>query len=787
MDRSPSQYRYAERAMYTNGQRTFNVRVVSDCYVRFHMLYDSVDRITITSIKDNYYNIPEAAILDVDEIRLTQTWGPYIGDSEYSVPYRSILRWDAYDWDFSVLGQKVSNLTIYDLSGNGLDGRATVSNITRDGMYFNGQTDYIEIPYYYGSESWTIIANYKRMGSKEGVIFHYGDYTYGYGMWTSLTKSLIRINGNYWALNTVQPTNEQNTFAITYDRNTKHTTSYKNGEFVYQGTNTNIPVSSGYSSAYIGKTSTNNRYFEGVISSIMVFDRELTAEEISNIYNSSGTPVTNGLMLYYDLTTYSQSAPTGGYYPIHRQIPHVPPLIELPLLSSGQGLSHRNLQMLGSGNTKTFGIDMKGKYHIYKSGLDVINIEFDTLPYDLQFSYKVGDKESNVVNVDRRVYSIKYNFSDNIEFTIRSGSNVIKETLTPKDLSNTISVYNNNYYYIGNNKLYKNDELLVENALNIHNNLVLLKDNKVFDLKEEKVNNYISSGEILADAIPLYSYKNDDEMIYVYHEFTLVSGEDDETVQDVQIIKNNDNTYIFDIDYKNNYQMFNTYNTKEYQVILNKNNKLVSLKNDLNMGGLFINEDIESIAFDQSSNSPVMMVRYSDGDIIAVNYNTGETLFEANSGNTGLLSYVSKRMFSSSSPIDLKDRTYGNSVKLIETLNEVKDDVIKEKLNINVNSSKNYSDKDRYKTYYNSSKGQYEVIDTYTSLKTDSKETKKVSTTEKIESDSILYEYFYGASNKNGVKNSKNYLYMIIIAFVIINLVIFVRKGYIKYGKERKA
>ena len=92
--------------------------------------------------------------------------------------------------------------------------------------------------------------------------------------------------------------------------------------------------------------------------------------------------------------------------------------------------------MLGNGNTKTFCVDMKGKYHIYKSGLDVINIEFDTLPYDLQFSYKVGDKESHVVNVDRRVYSIRYNFSDNIEFTISSGSNVIKETLSKEVIRN---------------------------------------------------------------------------------------------------------------------------------------------------------------------------------------------------------------------------------------------------------------------------------------------------------------------------------------------------------------
>ncbi len=746
---------------------------------------DTVTKITVDSVNNTYNYISKKQVLSADDLRNRFTWVDQIGEGQGTY-YRSPLGLSTSVFDFNPINNVEENIVISDLSGNGHTGTAKVSSITREGMYFNGINDFINIQNFEGSKSFTIVADYYQMHTGDRAVFHYGNpanYSQGYGLIQTTYYTAARLNGSNYNTEVYKRPFTKSVIALTFDSTAKIGATYENGNLLVSKSMTTIPTTGDTFVANIGKGYTNSAYFEGLISSVMIYNRALTAEEISTLYNSSGASVTNGLELYYDLTRYHRSSDNGNY-PIIKEVslPYQR-FVALPRAGALGSFSPINYPNLGTSNvTRT---SMKGKYHVYKSGLDIVNIEFDSMPTDLSFSYKIGKYDSGKIRVDKKVYSIKYDFNEDIEFNIKTSFENINETYYSKDLANTISMRNSDYYYIVDNKLYKNTTKLTDNALNIHDNLVLLKNNMIYNLDEEKATKYIPSDGILTREVPLYEYKNENSLVSVYHGFTKVTDGEKDVIKDVQIIKNKSDTYVFDIDFKNNYQSFNTYNTMEYQIILNSDNKLVTLKNGLNMGSLFFNDDIEAIAFDRNNSTPVIMIRYTDGSIIAVNYYDGNTVFEANSPDTGLFSFLSRNFINDGKVIDTKNNSYNESKKLVNNLNNIDNDVIKEKLNIDTESSKNYSDKDRFKTYYNSTKKEYEVIDTYTSLQVDEKNVNKNSN-ETIESDTALYDYFYGSASKNGIEKGKSYLYMIIIVIIVINLLVFMRKGFVKYGKEKK-
>ena len=63
---------------------------------------------------------------------------------------------------------------------------------------------------------------------------------------------------------------------------------------------------------------------------------------------------------------------------------------------------------------------------------------------------------------------------------------VMQELGEPEDLAKTIQIINSKYYHIENNKLYKEDKKVVDNSYNIYENLVLLKDNQVYDMNTKE-------------------------------------------------------------------------------------------------------------------------------------------------------------------------------------------------------------------------------------------------------------------------------------------------------------
>ncbi len=784
---------YIDRWVANSNSTDISFRVVKDCYIRFVLYYnDVIDRIEITSVTNDYMNISPKQLLDANSLRNRITWTESFNDKATATNMISNLSLSTSYIDFTPLKYEETGVTIRDLSGKGHNGIANVSSISKEGMYFDGVDDFIDVQNFKGSKDFTIIVKYMHTNTNGGYLFQYGPVgstSNGYGLYNGTYEPYINLNNNNTAMSVPQYVLTDGTVAMTYDSSTKYATSFYNGEKIKETYINRIPNLSDDYGAYIGKSRSNGTFFQGVISSVMVFNRPLSESEINAIYTSSGVPNSSGLELYYDLTNYNRTVET-AHYPILKwsnttyNYPYQE-LVELPTIDlSGFG-STLFLGNLGKSSITTSTIS--GKYHIYPSGVDTINIEFDELPIDLKFSYKNGDYEQKFVSVNKRVYSLRYDYENPIEFNIVTTRDDIKEKLEPSDLSRTIRSDKGNYYYIIGNKLYKNGKELSKDALNIYNDLVLLKNNKIYNLETNKVQNAISVNGILSKEIPLYESLMDESVVSTYYNFSLVKTKDDATIREVQLVTDKDNNvYIFDNDGMNDRILFNKYNTNEYQVILSKDNKISSLKTDLVLNDVFYNDEIVDITFDKNDNKPEIMIRYKDDDVIVFNYVTGKVVFESRETKTTLFSYISKRVMGSGSADSKLNKSYQENNNMVDVILKVDNDELREKLGLSNNKETvNYSNK--YVIYYNEGKGEYETVDVEKLLDAKSKETESLSQNDKIKKDAVLYNYFYGVRDINNVKSNRKYIYMFIIFIIVVNLFGLMIRGRKKHEKEKEA
>ena len=143
------------------------------------------------------------------------------------------------------------------------------------------------------------------------------------------------------------------------------------------------------------------------------------------------------------------------------------------------GNSMRSLLAKKASNQPIYNGLIGDNYHIYSSGINTINIEFDKISPDLEFTYKIGTKTISK-KVDKRVYSLYYDYNSDIEFTVKTLSDEKQIILGYKDLQKTVSISGGKYYFIKDGNLYENQKLLLKKVNHIYNNLAITNDNKIY-------------------------------------------------------------------------------------------------------------------------------------------------------------------------------------------------------------------------------------------------------------------------------------------------------------------
>ena len=425
-----------------------------------------------------------------------------------------------------------------------------------------------------------------------------------------------------------------------------------------------------------------------------------------------------------------------------------------------------------STTTKSPQLRKTRNYVVYASDVNKINVEFEENDSG-SFQYKVGDYESDIIAIDNRTYTITYDFIDDIEIVVSDGDYINNKTYSAKDLVKTISAFDNDIYHLGDNDLYKNDEIIGNGFVNLYGTQVLSNDGIIYNIDtmesvESDYNKYI-----LVDTKPLYEFEYDNHKIATYYNYSLVDG----AVKDYQLIVKNGVLNVIDKDLSNKKDAYiiDSYNNKEYQIVL-INNKLQSLKDSIKYPETLKNENIKDVYSDIYSSSAIAVLLYDDG-VYAFNYLTGNEVYTNIKTETETLAgFISRKLGFSSAHNNTIDRVASSKVynetldlkeKIEETSVEEANGIV-EHNNVAVEVDKNYV------TSYNSDTKKYDIYDVEELL---NDEPEIESENEKIEKNYELVKFY--SKKPNGEKDSSLsgvIIFTFTIVAIIWSLFILVRK-----------
>ncbi len=768
---------------------------IRDVYIRVVYLYE-VEETTLKEIESTYANLVETRIFTEYQLRNRLLWNRYVSDS-HGFYYRSHFNYDNAAWDFTTLNNEATNVTVSDRSGNNRDAKASFTTLNESGIFTGGVRDQVLVNNYTPSSDITINATFTSYnGNSYQYLFSYRDASNnnGVGLYIGGKTICITINGSNYSTSYTVPLFKEVNVTMTYENN-KTAKVYVNGTLIYTNNNINRAIkTSANAKTYIANdTRYSDGYkFVGYVKNIDVYSRTLPANEIANnYYSATGITDTSNLELSYD---FSELNFVGvGYYPL---LVGPKKQADVPLPSRANGVTGG--LPAGSNRVKA-GVSrdkLEGNYHIYPSGIDTINIEFDKLTSDLSFSYQMGEEKLEYTKVEQRVYTLKYDYKSNIEIKIKNAYEEKIENFESKDLAKTISIYDGAYYHIDNNKLYNSHELVRDNALNIYKNLVLLDDGKIYNIATNRVQNTLATTNLIRTTLPLYQATLNGSIVSTYYSFTEVIDTDGEVREnDYQLVYKDGYLYMINSNNKNNSNLIvNYYNGNEYQISLGNNKEIYSYKASLELHSSFINTNIKEINADFDSNLPIIMVRYENGEILVLNYYNGDKLFSSGEPQSiSLTSYIGLSL--RSNDVARSTRSYKDNNTLNDSLNSVSDkDIIKlleetkanNKKNVVIDDSndnnednkdaiiKNNEINNQYVMTYNEDKEEYELYDIEDVLLGDSPNT----VNSKINSNKTLYNYFYNNTKVYDVlKDNRLLIYIAIIILIIVNLVYFVLKS----------
>ena len=791
--------------------------------------------------------------------------------TSYDYVYASKLYFDNTYFDFTRIDNEINGVitstTTPTSDGNKtVTASGIVTAMQKEGLMFDGLDDSVTI----GSEfvqptyNFTVSARVKPISNhiKDHQFLYFAgstnDTNKGFGIAIRQSNSSRRlyvlVNGDYRATDAYLPLKSTSEVTVTYSKNatgTKYTLRlYVNGEqrFIKEDYSSAINLGTApitQISPQVYRSNTTNARYTGIYERLIVYNSALAGTLIKNGY-SSDSWITENQILKYDFRQLDSSSHynESSSYPTlidaglkdENDVPLVPKYQEVlpeeydetqknrltPLpYSALNNRAYFNVQgtQLSPTTSTLFTTEQLGAkisildraisdiYKVYPSSHNTVNIEFNKVYSDVRFKFKNGDYESEYERLENRVYSLSYDYKNDLIITIKS-SNAEKEiVLTSKDLARTVQIVDNNYYHIENNALYKNDKKIVEKAYTIYNNIVLLDNNQIYDLTNNETYSIEQTKGFQEKEIPLSEYNVENRKVETFYNFSRITDLDGNiAIRSGQIHVRDEKIYIFDSNSTalQDMNVYHTYNTEEYQISL-IDGHLISIKSGIKLPSYFSNNNIIEVENDTNSKDSIIIVRYQNGYVVAFDYYTGKELFTyGTKEKVSLVSYIGSSL-SGEYVLSSSNNTYKESNKLKETLTNVTDQEVKDKLssplstpsqepvtspdgnssesNSGTNTPTNTVTND-FVQVYNTTTGQYEVYSTNDILNAGN--TIVENTSHKISRDVFLYNYFQGEKKNTFFEKTKVTIITIIIGLVIINLILFIKNINTKEVKHEK-
>ncbi len=424
----------------------------------------------------------------------------------------------------------------------------------------------------------------------------------------------------------------------------------------------------------------------------------------------------------------------------------------------------------------------------YAVDVDKINLEFSEASANTYFNYKVGDKLSNNIAIDNKIFTFKYDFVSDVEITISDGINKKTVKIVPEDVKNDVLNYKEEYYYLMGKKLCSNINNIAGDYVNLFNGKVLEENGNIYSLDTlesmEKVEK--NTFDYIGEKYSLQSFNYQGNKVDTYMLFTNMIINDEVIERDFVTFLKNDRLYLFDntLDILPGKVIVDSYNNNEYQTILSSDGRLYDLKTKLNYPNDFKNSDIKNITSNLESNSQNIIVYYESGRIYVFNYITGEVVYDNKvKENISFVNYLLKSIGNNYATID-KDlnEKYDNTKKLVDKLEETPindaalDLGVLDEVYLQNTDSKQSSLSNKYLTVYDNVNKKYVIYNENDLFEAPQEELKTEDW--KIDNNEELSNYYESANKQKANNNTSGYaLTFASIAGALVILVVLVRKN----------
>ena len=392
----------------------------------------------------------------------------------------------------------------------------------------------------------------------------------------------------------------------------------------------------------------------------------------------------------------------------------------------------------------------------YSSGINIINLEFSGL--NEYVTVYVNDTPYSLTDKTMTFY---YDYLTDLRIVVTDGLNAKEYVFTPDDMKKTILTIGNYYYYLDNDKLISNENReYIDSFIHLYDHYALTSDGKVLDLETGVYQeNNITNLSRKQNTTPLYRFTYQNQLIDTYYSYSLIDQEKE--VDNQVFIKNGKVTMLrSDSMYYGDQMIIDSYNNKDYLLVLGSDGKLYSLKSEIKYPNDFKNKEIIEMSSNILGNSSFVLVRYEDGSIYGFDYRTGVRIISTVDNEVSIIDYFTERVRSTYQ--DTFDMSYQNAYqdtqKLVTKLEE-------QSLEQVIDSKE--QDTHEYVEVYDPVKKKYDIYEASSYLNGSSRVENMTidydkSITDNIYQDYALYSYYHTSLPGRVIGTKLNGLYIFI-------------------------
>ena len=487
---------------------------------------------------------------------------------------------------------------------------------------------------------------------------------------------------------------------------------------------------------------------------------------------------------YFVFTDYSgNNLINGGYYPfiktVQNQIPIKVPTtdVSFDLRLSGTGVSPNGLHELP-------------KIRAYSSGIQKINLEFET--DDLLTRMEVFDGEKSVFDdyVSQRTYTFRYDYLKPIRVLLSDGINQREYLFEPEQLRLVATTFKTSYAYLYDGKLKGNIVTTSGNFIHLYDKYALTDTNGIYNLETGQFESTSSSVSLSFETTvqSLFHFKVGTSTIDTFGLYSIIHRIDGDVFYDGQLFFKNGSIEIVDANLDNvkTTAIVDSSGNKSYISILGNDGVIHHLKDEFHVPSNFTNSGIRYMSHNINNDSNMVVVIYDTGRVVIFDYRTGtEKVAEKAVEKVSIFDYVRSHVQPKDSVI--KDNilySYSDSLELAKLLEDkpISDDGKGNYVfgdSTNDKKSEKYQLKSNYSTYYNAVKNSYDVLDVSEIVLGDEKDV--VSENDKIYSSNELVRFYM----RNSIIDSRtDHIDIVILLGIILFSVIITLGLWFKNAKD---